>query len=156
MQFVLTKIKNYPVSVMYIIIIWVLCFMDVPETPLDNVRFIDKWTHIVMYLGTCLTIWMEYRRNHCVRLPGSRFRIVGGRAVRPKWLRLVLWAWLAPMLMSGLIEILQATCTGGRRSGDWMDFCANAVGCTLALLVMLFIPFLISRWHEIREDRCLP
>ena len=35
--------------------------------------------------------------------------------------------------MSGLIELLQAYCTGGRRSGDWMDFLANSVGATLAL-----------------------
>lgn len=121
MRFILTKIKNYPVSSLFIAIIWVLCFMDVPETPLDNVRFVDKWTHIVMYLVTCLTIYIEYRRSH----------------VRPQWLRLIVWACLAPMLMSGVIEILQATCTGGRRSGDWMDFYANAAGCIIAMLAML-------------------
>lgn len=37
--------------------------------------------------------------------------------------------------MSGLIEILQATCTGGRRSGDWLDFAANTVGVTLAAVI---------------------
>ena len=46
--------------------------------------------------------------------------------------RLLLLAWLAPIMMSGLIEILQATCTGGRRSGEWLDFAANSIGVTLA------------------------
>lgn len=120
MMFLIEKIKKYPVSVTYIIAIWVLCLMDVPETPLSSVRFIDKWTHIAMYLGTCMTIWIEYSRCH----------------VRWEWLRLIVWAWLMPALMSGLIEIVQATCTGGRRSGEWLDFYANATGCTLAALIM--------------------
>lgn len=133
MRFIITKIKNYPVSVIYIIIIWVVCLMDVPETPLSNVRFIDKWTHIVMYLGTCLMIWIEYRRNH----------------VRPQWLRLLVWAWLAPALMSGLIEIVQATCTGGRRSGEWMDFYANSLGCTLAAIIGVVILKWINCSHKV-------
>lgn len=38
-------------------------------------------------------------------------------------------------MMSGLIELLQAYCTGGRRSGDWLDFLANATGATLGCLL---------------------
>lgn len=112
------KSKNYPISTMYIVAIWVLCFMDVPETPLSNVSMMDKWTHIAMYLGTCLTIWLEYKRNH--------------KDASPSWTRLAAWAWMAPIVMSGIIELGQAYCTGGRRSGEWMDFFANALGCTMA------------------------
>ena len=50
-------------------------------------------------------------------------------------LKLFLLAWLAPVVMSGTIEILQANCTGGRRSGDWMDFAANSLGATLGAVV---------------------
>lgn len=35
---------------------------------------------------------------------------------------------------SGAIELLQEHCTDGRRSGDWLDLAANAVGVTLAAL----------------------
>lgn len=112
-------IRKYPLSCICIATIWVLCFCTTPHTPLDNVAFIDKWTHIVMYLGTCLMIWSEYLRSH--------------KSVRP--LSLFIWAWLAPVAMSGLIEILQATCTGGRRSGDWLDFAANSAGVTLAAVI---------------------
>lgn len=47
-------------------------------------------------------------------------------------MRLFCMAWLAPVVMSGVIELLQAYCTGGRRSGDWLDFAANSIGTTLA------------------------
>lgn len=112
-------IRKYPFSCLCIVAIWVLCFGTTPSTPLDNVPFMDKWTHIAMYLGTCLIIWSEYLHSH--------------KQVRP-W-RLFVWAWLAPLAMSGLIEILQATCTGGRRSGDWLDFAANSAGVTLAAVI---------------------
>lgn len=135
MNFLIKKIKNYPISVTYIIIIWVLCFMDVPETPLDNVRFIDKWTHIVMYLGTCLTIWFEYIRSHTFYVPRMANHISSYKVFQPNWSRLIIWSWLMPALMSGIIEVLQAYCTGGRRSGDWMDFYANTAGCTIALII---------------------
>lgn len=74
-----------------------------------------------MYLGTCSVIWVEYMRNH--HRSAYDFK------------RLLIWAWLAPALMSGIIELAQAYCTGGCRSGDWLDFAANSLGCSLALLI---------------------
>lgn len=110
-------IKNYPFSCLCIAAIWVLCLMPVPELPLKNVRFIDKWTHFVMYGGTCAVIWAEYLHRH----------------KKPSLKKLVLLAWLSPALMSGVIELAQKYCTGGRRSGEWLDFAANSTGATLAL-----------------------
>lgn len=115
--------SNYPISSLYMAFIWVLCFMDVPHTPLDNITLIDKWTHILMYAGTCATIWYEYLRRH-------------DSIVRA---RVFLLAWLAPLVMSGLIEILQEYCTGGRRSGDWLDFAANAIGVTLGNVIGILL-----------------
>ncbi len=117
MKYILHFIKNYPFSCLCIMAIWVLCLMPVPELPLKNVRFIDKWTHFVMYGGTCGVIWIEYLRQH----------------KKPNLKKLVLLAWLAPALMSGVIELVQKYCTGGRRSGEWLDFAANSTGATLAL-----------------------
>lgn len=115
--------SKYPISCLYMAFIWVLCFMDVPHTPLDNITLIDKWTHILMYAGTCATIWYEYLRRH-------------DSIVRA---RVFLLAWLAPLVMSGLIEILQEYCTGGRRSGDWLDFAANAIGVTLGNVIGILL-----------------
>lgn len=37
-------LRFYPLSCLFIAAIWIACFMNVPETPLDNVAFMDKWT----------------------------------------------------------------------------------------------------------------
>ena len=120
MQHILTR---YPISSIIIIGIWVLCFMNIPESPLSDVRFIDKWTHSVMYLVLGLSISLEYLRT--TRHARLSFIIV--------------WVWLMPVLMGGLIEILQANCTGGRRSGEWLDFFADATGSTIALLIGILL-----------------
>lgn len=132
MKYIRHLVRFYPVSCFYIMIIWVLCFATIPKTPLDDVSLIDKWVHIAMYAGTCATMWLEYLRRHAT--------------VSPR--RLFLMAWLAPVAMSGLIEILQATCTGGRRSGDWLDFAANTIGVTLAALLGMGMV-----WHRNRKKR---
>ena len=108
--------KKYPVSLLLIAAIWVLCFIDVPETPLDDVSLIDKWTHVAMYGVTCGVIWLEYLLRH--------------RRISPR--RLFAFAFAATIIMGGVIELLQAYCTGGRRSGEWLDFAADAAGVILA------------------------
>ncbi len=129
MNYIKHLIKSYPVTSFYILTIWILCFASIPQTPLDNVTLIDKWVHTAMYLGTFGTLWLEYLHRHkrkCDIGGGFRYEINKGK--------LFLLAWLAPIMMSGLIEILQATCTGGRRSGEWLDFAANSIGVTLAAI----------------------
>lgn len=115
-QMIKAYLKKYPVSLLLIAAIWVLCFIDVPETPLDDVSLIDKWTHVAMYGVTCGVIWLEYLLRH--------------RRISPR--RLFAFAFAAPIIMGGVIELLQAYCTGGRRSGEWLDFAADAAGVILA------------------------
>ena len=111
--------RRYPLSVACIVIVWCLSLVPFfPETPLDDIEFIDKWTHLVMYGGTCLVIWWEYRRHH----------------QQPDYRRLLLWGWLAPVLMSGLLELLQEYATT-TRNGDWLDFAANALGAAMGAAV---------------------
>ena len=121
MNFVKHLIVKYPLSCLCVAAIWVLCFCTPPHTPLDQVAFMDKWTHLVMYGGTCSVMWIEYLRCHR----------------RPSLKRLFVFDWLAPVLMSGVIELLQAYCTGGRRSGDWYDFAANTTGAVIGAIVGL-------------------
>lgn len=118
---ILIYIKRYPLSLLCIVLIWYLCVWFLPpELPLKDVKFIDKWTHFVMYGGTCSIIWYEYLRSHN----------------RINSLRLFLLAWLAPVLMSGVIELVQAYCTTNR-AGEWLDFAANTTGCSLGALLGL-------------------
>ena len=112
-------IKKYPYSILVAIVIICLSLLPIPEIPkAENVPFLDKWTHMVMYGGLCLVIWYEYLRSH-----GSinAFRIT-------------LFGYLCPIAMSGLLELAQeylTTC----RSGEWLDLLANATGATLSYLL---------------------
>ena len=137
----ISLLKRYPLSWICIAIIWYLSFFTPPQTQLDDVPFIDKWVHTVMYGGTCCMIWIEHWR-HCRRAIGGRW--------------LALWCGLLPLMMSGCIELLQAYCTQGRRSGDWADFIANGLGCVLAAaagrLITRHLP--IGNRDRASDDRC--
>lgn len=117
-------VSRYPLSILCVVLIWILSLMPFfPETPFDQVEFIDKWTHLLMYGGTCSVIWWEYLRNH---------QILDGE-------KIFFYAWLCPVLMSGLLELLQEYCTFGHRNGDWLDFAANTMGVTLGALIGLLM-----------------
>ena len=62
-MFLVKKIRNYPLSSLLIVAIWVVCLIPVPETPLNDVNLIDKWTHFVMYGSLTSVIWFEYIRK---------------------------------------------------------------------------------------------
>lgn len=117
---ILTK---YPFSCIIVIGTWILCFMTIPEKPLSSVRFIDKWTHSLIYLVLGLSISLEYLRN--TKQPSPKFIIV--------------WVWFLPIIMGGLIEVLQSYCTNGNRSGEWLDFFADAIGSTIAVLIGILL-----------------
>ena len=117
---ILTK---YPFSCIIVIGTWILCFMTIPETPLSSVRFIDKWTHSLIYLVLGISISLEYLRNT--------------RHASPKFI--VVWVWFLPIIMGGLIEVLQSYCTNGNRSGEWLDFFADAIGSTIAVLIGILL-----------------
>lgn len=125
-------IRKYPFSCLCIVFIWVLCIIPIPETPLDNVKFIDKWTHFVFYGGLCFVIWAEYGNRH---------------SSIDKW-RSFLWIVIAPIVMGGLIEIVQATCTGGRRSGDIMDWAADTVGVVIGQLIGIPLALYLSKRNK--------
>ena len=112
------QFKKYPVSCFLIAVIWYLSFFfNAPKTPFDSMQLIDKWVHFVMYGGTFGVLWIEYLRQHS----------------RANFTKLFVWAWVAPILMSGIIELIQEYCTE-KRNGDWIDLMANAIGVTLAAI----------------------
>lgn len=120
-------LRKFPFTVLCVALILLLSFFSPPHTPLDNVSMIDKWTHLVMYGGTVGMFWLEYWR-----------RVMrGGRRVSRCALLLV--ALVLPIVLGGVIELLQAYCTGGRRSGEWADFFADSLGVVLACLAGLTI-----------------
>lgn len=118
-------VRRYPLSLVCIALIWVLSLTPFfPETPFDDVQFIDKWTHLVMYGGTTAVIWWEYLRSHR----------------RADFRRLLLWGGMAMVALGGLMELLQAYCTT-TRSGEWLDFWADSAGVLIGILIGMLMWF---------------
>ena len=115
----LTKwIRRHPISVILILVIWYLSLFTPPKTELANVRFIDKWAHLLMYGSLAFVLWME------------DWRVRKAYPSMPRALAL----YIGPVAMSGLIELAQAYCTTDR-SGDWLDLAANAIGALAGIVL---------------------
>lgn len=98
-------LKKYPLSFVIIIVIWVVCLIPVPDTPLSDFNLVDKWTHFVMY--------------------GIFSFIVCRECGSISWKTILL-----PILMGILVELAQnylTTC----RSGEVADGIANTIGVLL-------------------------
>lgn len=115
-------LRTYPLSILLIFIISYLSFFKPPETPMEEIPYIDKAVHICMYGGLTFVLWVEYLLRH--------------RNI--SYTRIIIGGILAPICMSGLFEILQSTCTENR-SGDWMDLIANITGVCLGALFCFFV-----------------
>ena len=129
MRFFIQIVRKYPLSLLCILLIGVLSLAPYfPETPLDDVAFIDKWTHLVMYGGTCTVIWWEYLRSHSALNS-----------------RKLLFTLVGMILLGGLMELLQAYCTT-TRSGEWLDFWADSIGVLLGYVIgLLMCPLLLKK-----------
>lgn len=125
-------ILRYTVSWLLIVAILLTCFLPVPETEMDDVPFIDKWVHILMYLMLSSSLWIEYLRSH----------------THIDYPKLCVGAIVLPIVLSGLIELGQAYCTT-TRSGDWLDFLANVTGVGLGAL----LGFTVYRRHFLKKVR---
>ena len=126
------RFKKYPISCVLIAAIWYLSLLfNAPETPLDDVPLVDKWVHMVMYGGTFSVLWIEYIRQH----------------QKPDYKKLLIWAFIAPIVMSGIIELLQEYCTKTRQ-GEWTDLLANSIGVVLAVVIGLVLLRLHAKRHR--------
>jgi len=114
-------LRFFPLTSFCVVLIFYLCFFTPPQTSLDDVDNIDKVFHFLMYFGTMSLFWWEYWRFIRMHKPWRAMTCF-------------LVAILCPVLMSGLIEIMQEYCTNGRRGGDWLDFFANSIGVLTAWL----------------------
>ena len=112
-------IRKYRVSLFLIAAILTVCIIPLPETPMDDVPMMDKWTHFVMFGVLSLCIIAEYVYWH--RKPKARDVVLGGM--------------LLPFALGGLIELVQAYCTGGNRSGDVMDWLADGIGVLIGAAI---------------------
>lgn len=129
-------IRRYPLTLLCIATV---VYLSLFKPPSIDKRFLftgyDKCVHLLMYGGTCTVLWAEYLRSHL-------------RLSRPK---LLVWGIVMPILMSGLIEIVQETMTT-YRGGDWADFAANSAGVLMAACVGKFILPRCGKFFSPRTD----
>lgn len=57
------KLTRYPLTALAVVVIWTLCLIPIPETPLNQISLIDKWTHLVLFGGLTVIIWAEMLRD---------------------------------------------------------------------------------------------
>lgn len=124
-------LKNYPASIITVGIILYLSFFTPPETKAPDIPYLDKIVHFCMYGGLTTLLWIEYFWHH--------------KGIN--WIHLIIGGMICPTLMSGLVEIGQSTLTT-TRSGDWMDFIANATGVLVASLIGYYLWRPLIRQHK--------
>ena len=94
--------RRYPLSLVIMAVIFYLSFFTPPKSNLEEIPNIDKLVHVCMYGGLCSILWFEYLRTH---------RMIN-------WSHILWGGILAPIAMSGCIELMQTYLTTNR-SGDW-------------------------------------
>jgi VanZ family protein len=115
-------LKKYWISVLIVIVILILCFINPPELPvkLPMTNF-DKLVHFLMFLGLSGTVFFD-----------NSFYF----KKRVGWVLIFWGSFLFPTVLSGGIEIAQEYLTATRR-GDWMDFLFDVIGvlcgCSICL-----------------------
>lgn len=131
-------IKEYILSTLVTVAIVVLSTIPIPENPpLADVPLIDKWVHMVMYGGLVFVMWID----HVVR--NKRKFTWAARII------MLLYA----IALGGAMELVQAYLTTCR-SGDWIDFEADAVGALLGQLLCVGLNMkLKGKWKEKTSDR---
>ena len=115
------KLKTYLLTAIVSVVIVVLSTIPIPENPpLGDVPLIDKWVHMAMYGGLVLVMWVD----HVVR---------NKRAF--SWMVRIIMLLYA-IVLGGAMELVQAYLTTCR-SGDWIDFEADAIGALVTLLLCM-------------------
>ncbi len=130
-----TILRKYPLTLLLSVAIWVVCLIPVPETPLNEISFIDKWTHFVMYAVLTLVLLYEHRRACASSIAGnvsdtadhSPDKDNRPTAGHKKGNSISAWLLLLPISQGCLIELAQAYLTTCR-SGDWFDALCNTLG----------------------------
>jgi len=119
----LMYIRRYPFALLLALAIVLLSLLPIPDLKMDvHVPLADKWTHMVMYGVLTFAIWFDYKRSH------RKYNA---------W-RLLVFAFFAPIVMGGVLELMQAHLTTCR-SGEWLDFVANTIGVCCGTVLGLLL-----------------
>ena len=118
-------LKYYPFTWALVLFIFVICLMPMPTKVAPPVVGFDKLVHTGLYAFLCTVILFE-RVRRAKKKPLIMSHCFYG-------------AFVLPILMSGIIELLQSSLDMGR-SGDWWDMAANSLG-----VILVWVPFILLR-----------
>jgi len=116
-------LKKYWLSTLFLLIIFILCFINTTSLPAPPTLNFDKIVHVILFLGLSGVIFFD--NTGYLRFPISKVRIFLG-------------SFFFPVAIGGLIEILQAYLTI-TRSGDWFDFLFDGIGAFFGWGIILLI-----------------
>lgn len=118
----LRYILQYKFSILLAMVIALLCLLpgnDLPFDSLFSIPHFDKLVHISMYAALGFVALMESRQTQ-------------------KYSLFHLLLMLIIFMLSGLIEILQAT-VATNRGAEWYDLLANFLGLWVGYLVFILL-----------------
>lgn len=118
----LSKTLKYawPAFIIYCVIFYLCCMFAPSEVDIDvEVPHFDKVVHYFMYFGLTgiSAIYYIYDKKGNIDIK-----------------KLIIGAFLIPIIYGGLIEVIQDNFIEGR-GGDWYDFWADTLGSVSGLLV---------------------
>lgn len=114
-------LKHYHVSIVtFCVILYLSLYKPAGKSAIMMFANMDKVAHFMMYATFSAVLWYEY--CHCHH--------------RINYFRLLLSSFLAPALLSWIMEILQEKLTK-YRSGDPMDLLFNVLGIIFANILCL-------------------
>ena len=93
---------------------------NIPEVP--TVLPWDKVVHFGMFFVLSFVNFIDY------------YKLCNGKPPMGRW---ILWGFIVPVLYGGIMEILQERYF--ERSGDILDFAADALGSASAMVLILFL-----------------
>lgn len=124
---------SYVPIIISLLILYLCCFIPTNDIPDIEIKFlipIDKIVHFCMYLGLSGATAINYIYLKKGKVDG---------------IKMLLCAFLLPILYGGLIELLQ-NYYFPPRSGDWFDFLADVLGSLTALPIALeFKKYILKR-----------
>ena len=116
---------SYWKSILSVIIIVYLSFAppsDFREMPKVNILFFDKIVHVALYLFLTIVLIFDFRSHNKFSKNNSIY---------------IVQCILFPIVLGGCIEIAQDKWFYPR-TAEWVDWLADILGVTIALVVTLF------------------
>lgn len=117
------KVRHYILSLGIFLIICYLSFFKPPSIGEVSIPHLDKIVHFTMYFGFSSVLWLDFLRKRDGEIIKMNSWVIG---------------CLLPIVISGVIELLQEYCTS-YRGGEWLDFLANSLGALSASSLFYFI-----------------